>query len=138
MTVGMRQVGYKEKIDEGTRNTEKRVARISMRRRNVVEIQAEWKRRRRRRRLVHTAPLCRPCIHTYSRTVQAADINNSLLIFICSGEMRGQSNPNTSRLSTCLSLCVVTCSRSPSIYLCIQHIELTLLSDSLWLCTASV
>ena len=47
-----------------------------------------------------------PTLHThiFTHTVQAADINNSLLIFICSGEMWGQSNPDTSRLSTCLSL----------------------------------
>jgi len=32
-------------------------------------------------------------------TVQEADINNSLLIFICSGEMWGWSNPDTNCLS---------------------------------------
>lgn len=77
-------------------------------------------------RLVHTAPPCRPCMHTYSHTVQAADINNSLLIFICSGEMWGQSNPDTSRLSTCLSQCVAAYIqrwRSPSARLCIVHIS---------------
>lgn len=49
----------------------------------------------------------RPCRHTYSRTVQAADINNSLLIFICSGESWVQSNPNSNHLSTCLCLGIV-------------------------------
>lgn len=63
--------------------------------------------RRWRKARSHGTPLRRPRIHTYTHTAQAADINNSLLIFICSGEMWGQSNPNTNRLSTCLSPCIV-------------------------------
>lgn len=74
-------------------------------------------------RLVHAAPPCRPCIHTYSHTVQAADINNFLLIFICSGKMWGQSNPDTNRLSTCLSLFALCLMFRISICLCNVHIS---------------
>lgn len=56
-------------------------------------------------RLVHAAPPCRPRhTHIFSHAAEAADINNSLLIFNCSGEMWGQSNPDTNHLSTCVSL----------------------------------
>lgn len=78
-------------------------------RKEVPQIQVVVRKRRRRsarrwrKACSRGTPLRRPRIHTYARTAQAADINNSLLIFICSGEMWGQSNPNTNRLSTCLS-----------------------------------
>lgn len=95
MTAGMKQVRDEEKDEEikqrtyGKENSqmeheeEERSAGDT----GCVEEEETEEKQRGGGRLVHTAPLCRPCIHTYSRTVQAADINNSLLIFIFSGEM---------------------------------------------------
>lgn len=54
-----------------------------------------------------TLRLCTDLAYTLRSHTHTVDINNHLLIFICSGEMWGQSNPVRNCLSTCLSLCVV-------------------------------
>lgn len=106
VSISVPSVKHKEQWQTGSRNAESRQNERDRKRRpgrRERPVIGETDEEEKEEKLVHTAPPCRPCIHTYSRTVQAADINNSLLIFICSGEMWGQSNPDTNRLSTCLS-----------------------------------
>lgn len=108
----------KEREGKKTKNLwEREKVKVSMRRRKeehkvMMEIQVVWKRRRGRRSVRRRRKACSHCAsvptsHTHYIHTHTVDINNHLLIFICSGEMWGQSNPVRNCLSTCLSLCVV-------------------------------